>query len=251
MASLQGPVVEGLIRQSVEIDPPRPKDHRRVETLAGTGLRRPARRDRIRQIETITGIGKLTAAALVAKIVQIDRFATPESVVSYFGIFPEENTSGMDKFGRPVPPGTMSMSRQGKRPGSAVLVERGEVRHHPQPGHPRVVRPATALGKRGDVALGHCMRKLLHLVFAIWKTDEPFAPREAETDDESPTPTVEAQGAQGRKGRRRERQAVTQAASNIPQPAPASNAPGAASATPASAHPIERGQGNRWKIRGF
>jgi hypothetical protein len=29
-------------------------------------------------------------------------------------------------------------------------------------------------GKRGDVALGHCMRKLLHLVFAVWKTDLPF-----------------------------------------------------------------------------
>ena len=28
--------------------------------------------------------------------------------------------------------------------------------------------------KRGDVALGHCMRKLLHLVFAVWKTDRPF-----------------------------------------------------------------------------
>ena len=55
------------------------------------------------QIETIPGIGKQTAAALVAKMVSIDRFATPGSVVSYFGIFPEENTSGVDKFGRPVP----------------------------------------------------------------------------------------------------------------------------------------------------
>jgi hypothetical protein len=31
-----------------------------------------------------------------------------------------------------------------------------------------------ATGKRGDVALGHCMRKLLHLVYAVWKTDRPF-----------------------------------------------------------------------------
>jgi hypothetical protein len=34
-----------------------------------------------------------------------------------------------------------------------------------------------AAGKRGDVALGHCMRKLLHLVYAVWKTDQPFNPR--------------------------------------------------------------------------
>jgi hypothetical protein len=31
-----------------------------------------------------------------------------------------------------------------------------------------------AKGTRGDVAIGHCMRKLLHLVFAVWKTNRPF-----------------------------------------------------------------------------
>jgi hypothetical protein len=35
-------------------------------------------------------------------------------------------------------------------------------------------RRLKAKGKRGDVALGHCMRKLLHLVFAVWKTSRPF-----------------------------------------------------------------------------
>src|SRR5208337_3486262 len=35
-------------------------------------------------------------------------------------------------------------------------------------------RRLRAKGKRGDVAFGHCMRKLLHLVYAVWKTDRPF-----------------------------------------------------------------------------
>jgi hypothetical protein len=35
-------------------------------------------------------------------------------------------------------------------------------------------RRLRAKGKRGDVALGHCMRKLLHLVYAVWKTNRPF-----------------------------------------------------------------------------
>ncbi len=26
------------------------------------------------------------------------------------------------------------------------------------------------------IAIGHAMRKLLHLVFAVWKTDKPFDP---------------------------------------------------------------------------
>lgn len=31
-----------------------------------------------------------------------------------------------------------------------------------------------ARGTRGDVAMGHCMRKMLHLVFAVWTKNQPF-----------------------------------------------------------------------------
>jgi serine/threonine protein kinase len=55
---------------------------------------------------TIPGIGTATAAALVAKAVDIDRFATPAQFVGYFGAFPEEDSSGVDKQGQPLPPGT-------------------------------------------------------------------------------------------------------------------------------------------------
>jgi hypothetical protein len=65
------------------------------------------------QVLTITGIGEATAAALVAKIVDINRFATPNHLVSYFGVFPEESSSGVDKRGRPLPPGTLIMSPKG------------------------------------------------------------------------------------------------------------------------------------------
>ncbi len=62
---------------------------------------------------TVPGIGEATAAVIVAKTVDINRFATPEQFVGYFGVFPEENSSGVDKYGKPVPPGTMHMSRKG------------------------------------------------------------------------------------------------------------------------------------------
>src|SRR4029077_14785028 len=105
-----------------------------------------------------------------------------------------------------------------------------------------------AAGKRGDVALGHCMRKLLHLVFAVWKTDQPFAPPQAATDDttsvtdseaipqgaatdEGPSAAPrEAGSAGGRKGQGPERRAVTPTPSNIPAASRASNGPGPASA---------------------
>ena len=61
-------------------------------------------------------------------------------------------------------------------------------------------RRLRAKGKRGDVALGHCMRKLLHLVFAVWKTNRPFDehhfPWEPATDTQvsipAPGPTTAA-----------------------------------------------------------
>src|SRR6202163_373244 len=45
------------------------------------------------QVVTIPGIGAATAAVLTAKIMDIDRFDTPDRLVGYFGTFPDENTS--------------------------------------------------------------------------------------------------------------------------------------------------------------
>ena len=67
----------------------------------------------LKLIRTIPGIGKRTAAILAAKIVSIDRFSSPDKLVGYFGIFPEEDTSGVDRYGKPIPPGTMRISRKG------------------------------------------------------------------------------------------------------------------------------------------
>jgi hypothetical protein len=167
-------------------------------------------------------------------MVRIERFATPGSVVNYFGIFPEENTSGVDKLGRPLPPGTMFMSRKGNDLVRRCLwnAAKTAIIHNP------VIRSLyarqRALGKRGDVALGHCMQKLLHLVFAVWKTDQPFVPRQAANDDGPSVAPQETEKAEGRKGQGPERQAVTSAPSTIPsasraskpsRPAPASPAP--------------------------
>jgi hypothetical protein len=49
-----------------------------------------------------------------------------------------------------------------------------------------------AKGKRGDVAIGHCMRKLLHLVFAVWKTNRPFDEKHFPWEPPSETPAAAA-----------------------------------------------------------
>jgi transposase len=126
------------------------------------------------QVVSIPGIGEATAAVLLAQSIDIDRFATPAQFVGYFGVFPEENTSGVDKYGKPLPPGTMRMSRKGNDLVRSYLwnAARAALVHNPV--ITALYRRLKAKGKRGDVALGQCMRKLLHLVYAVWKTNRPF-----------------------------------------------------------------------------
>jgi transposase len=154
------------------------------------------------QVVTIPGIGVATAAVLIAQAIDIHRFATPDRFVGYFGVFPEENTSGVDKFGQPLPPGSMHMSRKGNDLVRSYLwnAARAAIVHNPAIG--ALYRRLKAKGKRGDVALGQCMRKLLHLVYAVWKTNRPFdekhfageTPNAAATDAAAPTNNETAVG---------------------------------------------------------
>jgi len=66
------------------------------------------------------------------------------------------------------------MSRKGNDLARAYLwnAARAAITHNPAVR--ALYRRLRAKGTRGDVAIGHCMRKLLHLAFAVWKTDRPF-----------------------------------------------------------------------------
>jgi CHC2 zinc finger len=55
-------------------------------------------------------------------------------------------------------------------------------------------RRQKAKGKRGDVAIGHCMRKLLHLAFAVWKTNRPFDEKHYAWENPQDTPTASDPG---------------------------------------------------------
>jgi transposase len=127
-------------------------------------------------IDTIVGIGTATAAVLTAKVVTIERFATPAQLVSYFGVFPQEEGSGVGRDGKVKRGRQKCMSRKGNDLVRKYLwnAAKAAMRFNPavRPLYQRLVER----GCRGDVALGHCMRKLLHLVFAVWKTGKGFDP---------------------------------------------------------------------------
>jgi transposase len=175
VGSLRGPTAEILVRSLVmEVRLSLKAEAKLRELLTATFDELPASAHR--QVLTILGIGHATAAILVAKIVDIDRFATADKLVGYFGVFPEEHSSGVDKKGNPLSPGTLHISKKGCDLARGHLWNAALTAIRCNPAVRPLYARLKAKGKRGDVALGHCMRKLLHLVFAVWKTDRPFDP---------------------------------------------------------------------------
>lgn len=128
-------------------------------------------------LATILGIGEPSAAVLTAKIIHIDRFATADYLVSYFGTFPEEDASGLDAQGSPRPGRHTRMSKRGNDLVRKYLWNAAMTAIRVNPAVRALYQRKIREGKKPGVALGHAMRKLLHLVFAVWKTGKPFDPQ--------------------------------------------------------------------------
>jgi transposase len=189
-------------------------------------------------LTTIPGIGIATAAVLTAKMVSSQRFATPGHVVAYFGIFPEEDASGIDKDGHPKPGRHTHMSRRGNDLVRKYLWNAAKAAIRFNPAVRALYRRLRARGTRGDVALGHCMRKLLHLAFAVWRTGRPFDP-EHYSWDKAPAPTTPAneKAAGHNPGTSPGESVVTTAAPTIPPPLPTTQASTGPTPAPAPQQP--------------
>jgi transposase len=174
VASLAGQATAELVRDQVRQLRDVNARQQRLEGLLVTAYRAlPV----ANHLDGIKGIGPVTAAVLTAFILDIGRFATAGKLVAYFGALPVEASSGVDRDGQPRASRRYVMSRRGNdlvrrylwmaalsalqhNPAVRALYRRVAAKH---PGHKAV-------------AIGHCMRKLLHLVFAVWKSGRPFDP---------------------------------------------------------------------------
>jgi transposase len=175
IASLGGELEEELVRDQVrQLRDVRARQKRLENLLVQAYRRLPVSN----HLDTITGYGEVTAAILTAFILDINRFATPGKLVAYFGALPIQASSGVERDGTPRAPRRYVMSKRGND-----LVRRylwmaalSAIRFNP------AVRPLylRVIAKHPDnhaIAVGHAMRKLLHLAFAIWKTGKPFDPK--------------------------------------------------------------------------
>jgi hypothetical protein len=174
IASLQGPTIEELLRDQVrQLRDVRARQKRLENMLVSAYHDLPEPN----YLDSIPGIGDVTAAVLTAFILDIDRFDTVNQLVAYFGALPIEVASGVDRDGNPRGPKRYVMSRRGND-----LVRRylwmaalSAVRHNPAV-RALYARVVAKHPRHKAIAIGHAMRKLLHLAFAIWKSKKPFDP---------------------------------------------------------------------------
>jgi transposase len=175
VGSLAGPVADDLVRDQVRQVRDTRARQKRLESLLISAYRDlPASN----HLDTIKGFGEVTAAILTAFVLDIDRFDTPGKLVNYFGVLPVEASSGVDRDGTPRGPKRYKMSPRGNdlvrrylwmaalsaakhNPACRALYARVRAKHPDKP----------------SIAIGHVMRKLLHLSFAVWKTGQPFDPK--------------------------------------------------------------------------
>ena len=173
IASLTGEIAEQLVNSLVRQIQASQRERREFERmLIQTYEALPVSN----QLHTIIGIGVPTAAVLTAKIISIDRFDSPERLVGYFGIFPQELASGIDPFGNLRPRRHTRMSKKGNDLVRHYLYNAAMSACRYNPACRALYRRLKAKGVSGNVALGHVMRKLLHLVFAVWQSGKPFNP---------------------------------------------------------------------------
>ena len=172
IASLDGELIDELVRDQVRQVRDISTRQIRLESLLKSAYRSLPNPN---HLDTIKGIGEVTAAVLTAFILDIEHFDTPGKLVAYFGVMPIEVSSGVDRDGHARGPKRYVMCRRGNdlvrrylwmaaltasrfNPACRPLYARVRAKH---PDHP-------------SIAIGHVMRKLLHLTFAIWKSGKPF-----------------------------------------------------------------------------
>jgi transposase len=175
IGSLDGELAEELVRDQVRQVRDIGARQERLENLLVSAYRQLPEPN---YLDTITGFGAVTAGVLTAFVADSDAVHTPGQLVHYFGILPVEASSGVDREGQPRGPKRYVMSRRGNdlvrrylwmaalsaarfNPACRALYARVRAKHPDRPA----------------VAIGHVMRKLLHLAFAVWKTGTPFDPQ--------------------------------------------------------------------------
>lgn len=121
-------------------------------------------------LTSIKGVGALTAARLIAEIGDLSRFESVEQLVAFLGLDPSHHESGTS-----VRQPTHISKKGNTRLRAALYLPAVSAKNH----NPIIRDFCSHLQSRGKspkAIVVAAMRKLIHLVYGIWKSGKPFDP---------------------------------------------------------------------------
>jgi transposase len=127
-----------------------------------------------RLLETIPGVGRRTAARLLAEVSKIADYESAREVAAAAGLVPRERQSGTSVKGR------ARMSKVGSRRVRELLYFPAIVAMKHNPVIRALKQRLEERGKTTMVIVGAAMRKLLVLCYGVLKSGEPFDPSRAQ-----------------------------------------------------------------------
>lgn len=144
-----------------------------LEALDRELLQRAERDPRVRQLESIPGVGAVTAQTLVATVDRIERFAGAKKLVAYSGLAPSVRASGERvEYGRITKQGRSELRAVLVQAAHAALAVQDTAAAPLQRWHARVAR------RRGKkTALAALARKLLTIAFHLLRDGTRYDPR--------------------------------------------------------------------------
>jgi transposase len=119
---------------------------------------------------SVPGIAIKSAAAVIGEVGDIHRFETPKKLTGYIGAHPRFHESG-NKSAHP------RMSKAGNKRLRRILWQCTIVAMKHNPIIKALYEKKLAEGKKKMVAIGHCMNKLIHIIWAVLTYCEPFDPK--------------------------------------------------------------------------
>jgi transposase len=121
-------------------------------------------------VDSIGGIGPVTAAAAVAELPPIERLEHAGQAVALAGLDPRKKDSGQSVRG------VAHVSKMGSRPLRAVLYMAAVSAQTHNPVVRALAQRLRAKGKTGKTVICAAMRKLVRLIYGVLKTQKPFDP---------------------------------------------------------------------------
>lgn len=144
--------------------------HKAVDKLEGT-----PDYDRISLIQSLHGVGFLSAVVLIAEMGSFDLFSSPKKLYAYFGLDPGVNDSGKFKGDR------VHMSKRGSSLARRILHMIAINNLKMDKGTKTPINPVIydyymrkCANKKKIVAVGAVMHKICNIIFAMLRDNKPF-----------------------------------------------------------------------------